>query len=234
MNLIKHKSLKFRSITNAAELGSTILQNFYNAELNTNNEAYASIEQQIADEQLNQAGYALAAVANQDALDNNHQTYNTCMLRYKDTTQTFTTADSINLISLCTKCPYTDGFVVFRARALYNIMYHTIEAFSDECNTSNSSRFANKTTDEFEQQSFKIELYPNPTSDKFSIITDSEDAQLSIQILDVQGKLIFTDTMYVKNYETTVKADLANGVYIVNIANTSNGTKTIKKLVVQK
>ena len=87
---------------------------------------------------------------------------------------------------------------------------------------------------EHETAQLKVELYPNPTNDKFSIVTETVDAQLSIQILDIQGKVIFTDNVYVKNYETTVQASLSNGVYIVSITDVISGTNTIKKLVVQK
>jgi hypothetical protein len=61
-----------------------------------------------------------------------------------------------------------------------------------------------------------------------------EDAQLSIEILDVQGKIIFKETGTVVKNETTVRVNLSNGVYVVSITNIANGNKTIKKLVVQK
>lgn len=213
---------------------SSILQNFYNTELNTNNEAYFTIEKDLAEQQIAPAASALAAVANQDDMDENHQVYDVCLLHYRDTTQTFTPADSAALTHLCGKCPYTEGFVVFRARALYNEIYHVIENFADICDYNNSSRLANKTADEITGQQLKVELYPNPTNDKFSIVTETVDAQLSIQILDIQGKVIFTDNVYVKNYATTVQASLSNGVYIVSITDVISGTNTIKKLVVQK
>jgi hypothetical protein len=213
---------------------SSILQNFYNTELNTNNEAYFTIEKDLAEQQIAPAASALAAVANQDDMDDNHQVYNVCLLHYQDTTQTFTPTDSAALTHLCAKCPYTEGFVVFRARALYNEIFHVIENFTDECVANNNSRLAGKTNDEITEQLLKVELYPNPTSDKFSIVTETVDAELSIQILDVQGKVIFTDNVYVKNYETTVQTNLPNGIYIVSITDVLNSTKSVKKLVIQK
>ncbi len=79
-----------------------------------------------------------------------------------------------------------------------------------------------------------VRLFPNPNNGLFTIVRETIDAQLSIQILDVQGKVIFTDNVFVKNYETTVQASLSNGVYIVSITDVISGTKTVKKLVVQK
>jgi hypothetical protein len=106
--------------------------------------------------------------------------------------------------------------------------------FSDACNSASGSRLTNTSNTDVVEAQLKAELYPNPTNDKFSIVTETADAQLSIQILYVQGKVMFTDTIYVKNYETTVQANLGNGVYIVHITNINDGQKTTKKLVVQK
>ena len=215
---------------------STVLQSFYNNELSTNNEAYATIEEQIAQEQLTQASNALAAVSNQDDVDNNHHIYNTCMLHYKDSTQVFTATDSTNLVNLCQKCPYTDGFVVFRARALYNLVFKTVEAFVDNCENSSLNRLAMPTSNE-DKDAFdilKVELYPNPANNKFTIVTDEAEATLNILISDVQGKKLQETTVNVENYEVSVPVNLPNGIYIVSIRNNTNYKTSIKKLVIQK
>lgn len=215
---------------------STILQNFYNTELSTNNQVYATIEEQIAQEQLSQASNALAAVSNQDDVDNNHQIYNTCMLHYKDRTQVFTAADSANLVVLCQKCPYTDGFVVFRARALYNLVFKTVEAFVDNCDNNAQNRLAATFTDEEDDMAelLKVELYPNPANNKFTIVTDEAEVTLNVIISDVQGKKLQEATVNVENYEVGLQVNLPNGIYIVSIRNTTNYKTSIKKLVIQK
>ena len=175
---------------------------------------------------------ALAAVANQDDMDENHQVYDVCLLHYQDTTQNFTPADSAALTNLCVKCPYTEGFVVFRARALYNEIYHVIENFEDICGSNNNSRFANKTADEITKEQLKVELYPNPNNGLFTIEMAEETDDLQIKILDVAGKEIFNGNLKITNYSNTMRLDLKNGIYFVEIQSQSTQTKTIKKLVI--
>ncbi len=209
-------------------------KNFYTTELSTNNEVFATIEQNIAQKQYTLAASALVSVANQDDIDVNQQSYNALSLHYSN--GTFTATDSLALINLCALCPYTDGFVVFRARALYNEVYHTIANFTDECNTTtNGSRLANNlNTNKELVGNFKIELYPNPTANNFNIITDVADAVLQIQIVDVQGKLMYVNKVAVQNYQTNVQPNLDNGIYFVTFTNMINNTVVIKKLIIQK
>jgi len=211
---------------------STVLQSFYNNELSTNNEAYATIEEQIAQEQLTQASNGLAAVSNQDDVDNNHQTYNTCMLHYKDSTQTFTTTDSANLVNLCQKCPYTDGFVVFRARALYNLVFKTVEAFVDNCDNNALNRVADTFTDEEDDKDelLKVELYPNPSTGKLSIITETENEVLDVIVTDVAGKEVYNQKLNIVNYTTDFTLQVKNGFYFVEMRGLKN--KIIKKIVI--
>jgi hypothetical protein len=211
---------------------SAVLQNFYNAELSTNNQAYAAIEEQIAQEQLAQASNALAAVSNQDDVDNNHQIYNTCMLHYKDSTQVFTAADSANLVNLCQKCPYTDGFVVFRARALYNLVFKTVEAFVDNCDNNAHNRVAATFTDEEDgkDELLKVELYPNPSTGKLSIITETENEVLDVIVTDVAGKEVYNQKLKIVNYTTDFTLQVKNGFYFVEMRGLKN--KIIKKIVI--
>ncbi len=227
------KNNVYRHLKNDATLlaSSSILQNFYTTELNTNNEAYFAIEKDLAEQQIAPAASALAGVANQDDLDANHSVYDACLLHYSDTTQTFTPTDSAALTNLCAKCPYTEGFVVFRARALYNEIFHVIENFTDECG-SNNSRLAGKTNDENTEQLLKVELYPNPNNGLFTIEMDVETDDLQIKVLDVAGKEIFNGDLKIANYNNTMRLDLKNGIYFVEIQSHSTKTKTIKKLVI--
>ncbi len=181
---------------------------------------------------LTTAASALGSVSNQDDMDANHSVYDVCLLHYTDTTQTFTPTDSLALTNLCAKCPYTEGFVVFRARALYNEIYHVIENFTDECSTSNSSRFANKTSDERIEQQLQVEFYPNPNNGLFTIEMDVETDNLQIKVFDVAGKEIYNSYLKITNYNNTMRLDLKNGIYFVEIQSNSSHTKIIKKLVI--
>ncbi len=219
---------------NALMANSSVLQNFYSTSQTSNEELFFVTEQQLAGNNLSNAAGNIAALSSANTIDANNKTYAQSLMHYKDST--YTESDSSALVELANKCPFTDGLVVFKARALYNIAHNTVDVFNDNCNVTMSSSRIGKTstttTDNLQQ--LNIDLFPNPTNDKFNIITDVADSQLTIQILDIQGKTVFTDNITVANYQTTVQANLTNGVYIVNISNTTNGTKAIKKLVIQK
>ncbi|MDF2452830.1 MAG: Secretion system C-terminal sorting domain, partial [Bacteroidota bacterium] len=87
---------------------------------------------------------------------------------------------------------------------------------------------------EYENLNNALKLSPNPTTNNFVISTLTETAQLKVDILDVQGKLISSEIKNISNYNVAVDTDLHNGIYFVNITDVLNGNKTVKKLVVQK
>jgi hypothetical protein len=139
----------------------------------------------------------------------------------------------VALATLCAKCPYTEGFVVFRARALFNVVYHTIEAFSDACNTASGSRLANtSSTDEQASPLLHIELYPNPNNGLFTIETDTQQDELNLIIRDVTGKEVYATALKIVNYSNSLYLQLKNGIYFVEIQSSTTQTKTIKKLVI--
>lgn len=79
-----------------------------------------------------------------------------------------------------------------------------------------------------------VRLFPNPTTNNFSISNLPESSKLKVDITDTQGKLHSTELITITNNKATIKTDLPNGVYIVSITNTISGLKVVKKLIVQK
>lgn len=212
---------------------STVLQNFYTTNLTTNNEAFYTIEQQVAGKDLVQAESNLLSVTSQDGVDDAYKTFNECALHYSQ--GTFNAADSTALHNLCLKCPYTDGLVIFQARTLYNVALEVVETFNNNCTVSGNARMSNSIgNSETETAIYNAELFPNPTTNNFVISTLTETAQLKVEILDVQGKLISSEMKNVSNYRVSVDTDLHNGVYFINITDIVSGHKTVKKLVIQK
>lgn len=78
---------------------------------------------------------------------------------------------------------------------------------------------------------FNVSLYPNPTNSKITLLVEesrlNENDHYQIDIYDIQGKLLLSQTTSnVNNYEIDVQS-LPLGIYNVNIS-TSNWTKNIK------
>lgn len=73
----------------------------------------------------------------------------------------------------------------------------------------------------------EINIYPNPTSFNFTVETNSDEKQ-TLQIFDVNGKLVLTETI---NAKTNIDAsNLAEGVYNLNLISTSGMVN--KRLVI--
>ncbi|MES2138716.1 MAG: GEVED domain-containing protein [Bacteroidota bacterium] len=80
-----------------------------------------------------------------------------------------------------------------------------------------------------------ISVYPNPTTGLFNITTSNANfTQLTISVLDIQGKEVFTtsDKNYSVNYNKQINLEgLAKGIYFIKL-NTGAGVKT-QKLIIQ-
>jgi len=74
-----------------------------------------------------------------------------------------------------------------------------------------------------------MDLYPNPSNGEF-VVTASEN-MISINITDVQGKVVYTMNDINVNKLNVDQAGLEKGMYMVNIE-TVNGTIT-ESIIVQ-
>lgn len=79
-----------------------------------------------------------------------------------------------------------------------------------------------------------ISLFPNPTTNNFTISYLTESSKFKVDITDTQGKLYSTELITITNNKATIKTNLTGGVYFVSITDSMSGLKTVKKLVVQK
>ncbi|PCJ64655.1 MAG: hypothetical protein COA58_13025 [Bacteroidetes bacterium] len=83
------------------------------------------------------------------------------------------------------------------------------------------------------EQSMDVVLYPNPTRNMLNIKLDRASSfQAKITLVDFTGKTVFsTDRQLDRNNKLTIDiADIADGVYFINIA---VGTETVRKKIVK-
>lgn len=75
-----------------------------------------------------------------------------------------------------------------------------------------------------------LSLFPNPTSESFTIQASQLVSETIISVYDIQGKLLFSEKMLPQNGKLTMDVSaLENGVYFVRIS--SEGNSVIKKLI---
>lgn len=78
------------------------------------------------------------------------------------------------------------------------------------------------------EKNILMSLYPNPTSEKFTINTESGLIQ-SIKILDVYGKVIYKRTVKKETIEVN-SSNFSNGIYVVEIRH-SSGQVIMKRFI---
>lgn len=80
------------------------------------------------------------------------------------------------------------------------------------------------------EQSINVVAYPNPATDVLNIVTTEAGNNTTATILDLNGKVIESLRLY-EGINTYTTSQLANGIYVLNIANSNSSTT--KKLAIQ-
>ena len=79
-------------------------------------------------------------------------------------------------------------------------------------------------------------VYPNPTNGTFTLSTNNNSGDVIIEVLDVQGRIIFSENEnnVAPGFSTQVSIEnVSNGMYILRIVNTTKSTTEIYKIAVQ-
>ena len=74
-----------------------------------------------------------------------------------------------------------------------------------------------------------MEVYPNPNNGEFVITTSNE--AISVTIIDVRGKVVYTNNSVNNNTININLSDLEKGMYMINVE-TTNGTIT-ENIIIQ-
>ena len=91
------------------------------------------------------------------------------------------------------------------------------------CNSScgtvgNSSKTGEMFTDEFEGQDVDVILYPNPSTDHFSVMVESEmEEMITIEVYDMAGNIVERTEGQFTYHEIEMGRNLASGIYMVVI-----------------
>jgi hypothetical protein len=80
-----------------------------------------------------------------------------------------------------------------------------------------------------------VRVFPNPSKGSFSISGLMSDKPLQLEVRDLHGKLVFSQTSFeVLNGISTFTLDVDNGIYFVNVINPITKESTVEKLVIYK
>lgn len=210
---------------------SIVLQDFYNQSLSTVREKINYIQKKLSEGAAVDAALADGDFIASNNIEENYKKY--FASRLNKLANNLSVLDSISLIELAEKCPFTDGTVIYEARALYNLIYGKEDVFLDPCNVemgAKSLAFSEKDTD------LDIFLFPNPSqSEVFVKLRNADFSTFSLKVTDANGKTIYSNPLVdVENGLFSFNLNVNNGLYLVHLTNTITNETTIKKLVIQK
>jgi hypothetical protein len=176
-------------------------------------------------------GVIMADGVEADYIVSNYLTYYSILQKYRDTLMTGD--DTTNLVALANLCAYTNGNVVYKAQALYRVIFEDfVTDFNGNCfiDTSDRRSIAEAAT---AIQGYK--LSPNPNDGSFALRQAVNDATpVNVTVKDMFGRNVFTQSVqFVNGMAQLQLGNLATGVYMLQLAD-SNQKVTNFKFVVQK
>ena len=128
-----------------------------------------------------------------------------------------TSADTLDLETLASSCPRLNGGVVYQARAFHNSFYNDFKLYKENCGISQSNA---RTMANINQPSPKhnvaVHLFPNPTTGVINVsCSDGADRICPIEVYDLGGKLILSQSVELKGGLGQLKLSADNGVYLL-------------------
>jgi hypothetical protein len=136
---------------------------------------------------------------------------------------------------LAEKCPFSDGTVIYKARALYNQMFEKQEAFKDLCDDKGGAK-SMQIQNSVEEKQNGITIYPNPAKDElFLRMSTNETSNVNINVFDASGKIVYENqNLEVNDGLTNFTLNVKNGIYFVYIVDLTNNELKVEKLIINK
>ena len=231
------KNRVFRTIKsdNSWMVGSTTLSNFYTTSQIGCLQSFVDIENELITGTNASSQTKINAFAPISGIETNYKNYFQILHNVQDST--YSSSDSLALITLANSCPYIQGGCVYQARALHNIIYKVYLIYKDNCTNSGSRLFNPEQKENVKEINviLKSKIFPNPNSGDFYLsISEARELQtIEIFIYDISGKLIFSETKTSSNNILKLNSDLANGMYLVKIK-LPDGSIDVHRLVINK
>ncbi len=97
--------------------------------------------------------------------------------------------------------------------------YKVVAYFAAGCSDTSSCKTVGKNVGLNEQPIQYIKIYPNPTSESFTISTEGVNHDFKLTITDLLGKILFEQKISPKQNQTISLANFANGAYFIRLEN---------------
>lgn len=150
-----------------------------------------------------------------------------------------TSANSISVMKqLAQKCPYSDGAVVYNARALLKV-WGDNELYINTCEiaTLPDEKVARQMITQSRDNTFtqNVLVYPNPTNGTFSVAYTFEQSGNVFVLIDLMGRVVKNTPL--ENSEGVKElnnSDLNNGVYFYKVTDIKGNMLFTGKIIINK
>ena len=151
-------------------------------------------------------------------------------------------ADSLSIEALAGACPFTYGSAVYKARALYDLVYNDLRIFTYTCDTpvadtsGGGERKGRSTGNSIvsDDQGQEYTLFPNPNKGKFILQQSINDNKpVNLELINSFGQSIYkTDASFLNQKTNIDLSPMPTGVYLLKLID-NGGRKFIFKFSVQ-
>lgn len=78
-----------------------------------------------------------------------------------------------------------------------------------------------------------LRIYPNPATDQITLVSTIENDKLRVEIRDLSGRSVLSETLKLKGFFINLELNLLNGAYLIQVENLDH-EKVTRKLIVAK
>jgi len=203
-----------------------------------NAKAFAAVDVKIATGKYIAAKALLNTISPSNLLEQNFYTVDNILLKLQSSE--LSAADIPALQAVAQQCHLTSGSIVWKARAILNSYFQDIISYPDVCSTVNHAQNRSSNTLGISANAplntFDAYVYPNPNAgtEIFIAPIGLTNGNLQIRMTDLEGRTVYENNCAITDGLSNIKmTDIKNGVYFINITNTTTGERVVKKLVIQ-
>ncbi len=171
-----------------------------------------------------------------DYIVSDYKSFYQLVINYMSTA--LSSADSAQIISIASLCPLRDGPVVYKARALYAVVYNDLGTWNDDstCNAVLGGGGGRKVLPGSQisaTQTQEYNLYPNPNNGNITLLQKIIDENsVNTEVLNAEGQSVFKGELLFKQGITPLHLqNLSPGLYLVVLRDMEGKSYTLKFIV---